>query len=78
MKIKKGIGVSPGVAYGRVCIYGDIRTVPRYTIQAEEVKDELARLDHAIQESSRELEEIRRKVEAEVGHNSVETTQGAR
>lgn len=66
-KILKGIAVSPGVAYGRVCIYGDIHTVPRYTIRAEEVKDELVRLDKAIQESSRELEEIRRRVEAEVG-----------
>ena len=66
-RILKGIGVSPGVAYGRVCIYGDIHTVPRYTIRPEEVKDELARLDEAIQKSSRELEEIRRRVEAEVG-----------
>ena len=34
-RILKGIGVSPGVAYGKVCVYGDLHTVPRYTIQAE-------------------------------------------
>ena len=43
-RILKGMGVSPGVAYGRVCVYGDIHTVPRYTIRTEEVKDGLARL----------------------------------
>ena len=66
-RVLKGIAVSPGAAYGRVCLYGDIHTVPRYTIRAEEAEDELARLDEAIRESSQELEEIRRRVEAEVG-----------
>ena len=66
-RILKGIGVSPGVAYGKVCVYGDLHTVPRYPIQAEEVNGELARLDEAIRESSRALEKMRRKVEAEMG-----------
>src|SRR5438477_8206100 len=58
-----GIPASPGVAIGRVFPVDRRRArVPRYHIQPDQVRDEIARLDAAVKESVDQLEQIRRSL----------------
>ena len=55
-----GIAASPGVAIGKVHPIDRRRArVPRYHIAADDVPDELERLDHAIRDSVEQLQAIR-------------------
>jgi len=61
-----GIGASPGIAIGR-CWPVDRRKVrtPKRRLGPEEVEGELSRFKVALERSDEQLEEVRRKVEAE-------------
>ncbi len=68
MKEYRGIAVSPGVAIARVFLVDDARLrVPKRQVRAENVPDELVRLDVALEASRGELEELRGQAEAELG-----------
>jgi phosphotransferase system enzyme I (PtsI) len=58
-----GIPASPGVAIGRVLPVDRRRArVPRYHIQAEQVEQEIARLDSAVKDSVQQLNQIRQSL----------------
>jgi phosphotransferase system enzyme I (PtsI) len=66
--IIKGIAASPGLAFGKVCFWSDPENVPRYTIEADQVPNELARLDEALVTARRQLADLQDRVEKEIGH----------
>jgi len=68
MFIKKGIPVSPGVAISRaVVIDAEDVPVPRRTVPRNLIGHEHQRLDHAIEESIRDIERLREQAAAAVG-----------
>ncbi|MDD4890647.1 MAG: phosphoenolpyruvate--protein phosphotransferase [Phycisphaerae bacterium] len=68
MEIRKGIGVSPGVAIASAFVLETEEfRVPRRTITPEQVDAELARLDRGLDESQAELEELRRGAVNQLG-----------
>jgi phosphoenolpyruvate-protein phosphotransferase (PTS system enzyme I) len=64
----KGIAASPGLALGKVCFWSDPENVPRYTIEPDQVQNELKRLDEALATARRQLLDLQERVEKEVGH----------
>ena len=45
----QGIGVSPGVARGKIYVYGVAQeVVPEYDVTPEDVKNEIARFEQAL------------------------------
>jgi phosphotransferase system enzyme I (PtsI) len=59
-RVFRGIGVSPGIAIGRVFLLDRRRVrVPRYHIQPDQVDYEIERLESAIKRSVEQLESIR-------------------
>jgi phosphotransferase system enzyme I (PtsI) len=67
--IIKGIAASPGLALGKVCFWSDPENVPRYTIEPDQVKNELARLDEALVTARQQLVDLQARVEKEIGHD---------
>src|SRR5688572_22232907 len=58
----RGLGVSAGIAFGRVHVVDRRRvSVPHYHIPAEKRQNELERLERAIIESEKQFEELRRR-----------------
>ncbi|MBN1596552.1 phosphoenolpyruvate--protein phosphotransferase, partial [candidate division FCPU426 bacterium] len=66
-EILQGIPASPGIQVGRVCFWSDPEAVPRYHISPDQVKQELNRLDEALALSRRQIEQLRQRVEKELG-----------
>lgn len=63
-----GIGVSPGIVVGRVFVLDDgRRRIPRRTVPADRVPEQLERLRGAVDRSVRDLERVRDGVEREMG-----------
>lgn len=62
-----GIAASPGLAVGRVCFWSDPEGIPRYQIKPEIAREELRRLDEALETSRRQIDQLRQRVENEVG-----------
>jgi len=62
-----GIPASPGLAVGRVCFWSDPGAIPRYKINPDKVRAELKRLDEALASSRQQIEDLRRRVERELG-----------
>ena len=59
----RGIAASPGVAVGKVCLFDRARLpVPRRYVSREDLPLETTRLQHAIEASRKELEEIRVRI----------------
>ena len=68
MKVFKGIGVSPGISFGKVTILRDIPfVIPEYRIKKEDVEGEIERFKKAIKETEKELKEVKRKVREKLG-----------
>jgi phosphotransferase system enzyme I (PtsI) len=68
MEVIRGIGVSPGVAIGRVFVLDDQRVrIPRREVPRATVPAEQRRLGDAIQASIDELRAVQREAEAEMG-----------
>ncbi|MDZ7340911.1 MAG: phosphoenolpyruvate--protein phosphotransferase, partial [candidate division KSB1 bacterium] len=57
-----GIAVSPGIAWGKACIFGSAPKISRRRIRVGQVSRELARLSQAIDTSRSQLEALRQKI----------------
>lgn len=63
---KAGLGVSPGIAFGRAYLIGrDTLKAPRFHIDADDVDTEVARLYKAIAASDKQLAKIKEKLASE-------------
>ena len=63
---KQGLGVSPGIAFGRAYLIGrDTLKAPRHHIEADDVDAEVARLYKAIASSDKQLAKIKDKLASE-------------
>lgn len=69
MEILSGRPVSPGYAKGIAVVYGDgySAEIPRYTISEDQVDRELARFHRALERSRDELQQLERRVWADLG-----------
>ncbi|HEY4239955.1 MAG TPA: phosphoenolpyruvate--protein phosphotransferase [Kofleriaceae bacterium] len=60
---RQGLGVSPGIAFGRAYLVGrDTLKAPKFHIDADDVDTEIARLHRAIAASDKQLEKIKAKL----------------
>ena len=68
-RILHGIAVSPGVCRGKILVLTDNRVdcVPRRVITAEEIPQQMARLQQAVAETRRQLHEVQEKVNVGMG-----------
>jgi len=57
-----GIAVSPGIAWGKACIFGSAPKITRRRIRIGQVTRELSRLYQAIETSRSQLEDLRQKI----------------
>jgi phosphoenolpyruvate-protein phosphotransferase (PTS system enzyme I) len=63
---RTGLGVSPGIAFGRAYLIGrDTLKAPRHHIEADDVDTEVARLYKAIASSDKQLAKIKEKLASE-------------
>lgn len=68
MRIYRGLGVSPGIATGRIVVVRtDAYRIPRRTVPPERVKDELARFESALKASMEELRAVQKQAERDMG-----------
>jgi phosphotransferase system enzyme I (PtsI) len=68
MLIKKGIPVSPGVVITKaVVLDAEDQPVSKRTVPPARIPDELTRLQHALEASSKDIEQLRAQAEAQVG-----------
>src|SRR4051812_12914136 len=64
----KGAAASPGVARGPVIILqSDEQVIPKRKIKAEDVPKELARLEQALLETRRQIQEIKSHLSSSLG-----------
>jgi len=63
---RTGLGVSPGIAFGRAYLIGrDTLKAPRHHIEADDIDTEVARLYKAIAASDKQLAKIKEKLASE-------------
>ena len=63
---RTGLGVSPGVAFGRAYLIGkDTLKAPRHHVELDDLDDEVARLHKAIAASDKQLAKIKQKLASE-------------
>jgi phosphotransferase system enzyme I (PtsI) len=63
---RTGLGVSPGIAFGRAYLIGrDTLKAPRHHIEPDDIDDEVARLYKAIAASDKQLAKIKEKLASE-------------
>ncbi|MGA2191829.1 MAG: phosphoenolpyruvate--protein phosphotransferase [Nitrospirota bacterium] len=68
MKVYDGIGVSMGVAIGKVYLVDRNRvSVSRHTITEEEIPPEISRFKRAVATSKDQLEDVRKKLSLDIG-----------
>lgn len=74
MKALKGIALSPGYAEGRALVYGNPKgnPLPLRNIRKEDIDPEVLRFEEALEKSSHELEELKRRVIDEIGKKEAE------
>lgn len=65
----RGIGVSPGIAWGRACIFGTPPKIIPRKIRVGQVARELSRLSQAIEMARRQLEELKDRISSQVSTN---------
>jgi phosphoenolpyruvate-protein phosphotransferase (PTS system enzyme I) len=67
LEVKRtGLGVSPGIAFGRAYLIGrDTLKAPRHHIEADDIDTEVARLYKAIAASDKQLAKIKEKLASE-------------
>lgn len=72
MKQFKGIGVSPGIAIGKVFVLhsGESFNLPKRTVGAENLSNEIARFEEALTRTRTEILGIRRKLSDQIGRES--------
>src|ERR1017187_3013241 len=68
------IGVSPGVARGRIYVYGIAEeVVPQYDIAPEGVKKEIARFEQALIKTREQLHELQDRIASGIGTSASST-----
>jgi phosphotransferase system enzyme I (PtsI) len=68
MKEFKGISVSPGIAMGKVFLLKEEKfAIPKYAINAKDIKSELGRFSNAINNAIEEIKRLKDKSAAEMG-----------
>ena len=71
MKIKKGIGVSPGVAIAQaVVVDAEEYDIPQRKVSADTVGEEVTRFRKALEVSRKELQELSRKTAERIGRET--------
>ena len=72
MKEYQGIGVSPGVAIGKVFVLhsGDSFNLPKRSVGPEQISNEIARFEDALTRTRTEILSIRRKLSDQIGRES--------
>jgi phosphotransferase system enzyme I (PtsI) len=70
----QGIGVSPGVARGRIYVYSVAEeVVPEYDVAAEDVPGEIARFEQALIKTREQLHELQSRIASGIGSSSPST-----
>ena len=70
----QGIGVSPGVARGRIYVYGIAEeVVPQYDVAADGVKKEIARFEQALIKTREQLHELQDRIASGIGTSASST-----
>ena len=68
MEIRKGIAVSPGVVIRDAFMFeSEGYRIPRHIIRKEEVESEIFRLEKAIEDSKKEIDDLEKKVSEDLG-----------
>jgi len=68
MRIHRGLGVSPGIAIGRIVVLQtDSYRVQRRTVPADQAREEVARFDAALKASVEELRAVQKQAERDMG-----------
>ena len=62
-----GIAISPGIGYGKACIWGPVPVLHKKKIGVRQVSSELNRLKDAVDASEQQLKELRQKVISNLG-----------
>jgi phosphotransferase system enzyme I (PtsI) len=70
----QGIGVSPGVARGRIYLYGMAEeVVPEYDVAPEDVPKEIARFEQALIKTREQLHELQDRIASGIGSSASST-----
>ena len=70
----QGIGVSPGVARGRIYVYGMAEElVPEYDVAPEDVQQEIARFEQALIKTREQLHELQDRIASGIGSSASST-----
>src|SRR5574342_475196 len=68
MEIRKGIAVSPGVVIREAFMFeSEGYRIPRHIIRKDEVESEIVRLEKAIEDSKKEIDDLEKKVSEDLG-----------
>ncbi len=68
MEVRKGIAVSPGVVIREAFMFeSEGYRIPRHIIRKEEVESEIFRLEKAIEDSKKEIDDLEKKVSEDLG-----------
>src|SRR3989339_1955830 len=68
MEIRKGIAVSPGVVIREAFLFeSEGYRIPRHIIRKEDVEGEVFRLEKAIEDSKKEIDDLEKKVSEDLG-----------
>jgi len=68
MEIRKGIAVSPGVVIREAFLFeSEGYRIPRHIIRKEDVESEIFRLEKAIEDSKKEIDDLEKKVSEDLG-----------
>ena len=72
MKEYQGIGVSPGIAIGKVFVLhsGDSFNLPKRSVGPEQISNEIARFEDALTRTRTQILAIRRKLSDQIGRES--------
>jgi phosphotransferase system enzyme I (PtsI) len=72
MKQYQGIGVSAGIAIGKVFVLhsGESFNLPKRTVGPEQISNEIARFEDALTRTRNEILQIRRKLSSQIGRES--------
>src|SRR5579859_811422 len=66
----QGIGVSPGVARGKIYVHSIAdEVVPEYDVAEEDVSKEVARFEHALIETREQLHQLQGRITSGIGSN---------
>src|SRR5712671_6410829 len=67
----QGIGVSPGVAHGKIYVFSTAdEVVPQYELSPDKLADEIARFEKALIETREQLHELQERIASGLGRGA--------